>query len=192
MKTLAIDVETYSSTDLLKSGVYKYVEADDFTVLLIACSFDGEEPIVLDIESNPYQAYLGHFKDILTDPLVLKTAFNANFERTCLSKFFDMDLPAEQWECTMVKASMLGLPLSLDMVSKVLQLSEKKNAAGKALIRYFSCPCKPTKANEGRTRNLPEHAPDKWQDFIDYCRQDVKTELAIREKIKFFENNFSH
>ncbi len=187
MKTLTIDIETYSSTDLIKSGVYKYVEADDFTVLLIAYSFDGEEPTVLDIESNPYQAYLGHFKDILTDPLVLKTAFNANFERTCLSKFFGMELPAEQWECTMVKASMLGLPLSLDMVSKVLQLSEKKDAAGKALIRYFSCPCKPTKANEGRTRNLPEHASDKWQDFIDYCRQDVKTELAIREKIKFFE-----
>lgn len=187
MRTLAIDIETYSSTDLIKSGVYKYVEAKDFTILLIGFSFDGEEPIVLDIAQNPYQAYLGHLQDALLDPTILKTAFNANFERTCLAKFFGIELPPEQWECTMVKASMLGLPLSLDMVSKVLKLSEQKSAAGKALIKYFSLPCKPTKANDERTRNLPEHAPDKWQEFIDYCQQDVKTELAIREKIKFFE-----
>lgn len=187
MQTLAIDIETYSSTDLIKSGVYKYVEAPDFTVLLIGYAFDGEEPSVLDVAENPYQAYLGHLKDMLVDPNILKTAFNANFERTCLAKFFDIELPPEQWECTMVKASMLGLPLSLDMVAKVLKLTQQKDAAGKALIKYFSCPCKATKANGERTRNLPEHAPEKWEDYKNYCRQDVKTELAIREKISFFE-----
>lgn len=187
MRTLAIDIETYSGVDLIKSGVYKYAEADDFTILLIGFSWDGEEPGVLDLAQNPDQSYLEVVKEALVNPAILKTAFNANFERTCLSAFFGIELPAEQWECTMVKASMLGLPLSLDMVSKALNLSEKKDAAGKALIKYFSCPCKPTKSNGERTRNLPEHAPDKWQEYIDYCRQDVRTELAIREKINFFE-----
>lgn len=196
MKTLAIDIETYSSTDLLKSGVYKYVEAPDFTILLLACSFDNGPVEVFDLTCIPQDADIREASrkvfNALTDPTILKTAFNANFERTCLAKYFQnvspgFALPPEQWECTMVKASMLGLPLSLDMVSKVLKLSEQKDASGKALIKYFSCPCKPTKANGERTRNLPEHAPDKWQDFIDYCRQDVKTELAIREKINFFE-----
>ncbi|GAB1462197.1 DNA polymerase [Pedobacter sp.] len=191
MKTLAIDIETYSSNDLIKSGVYKYVEAPDFAILLFACSIDGKPIEVFDLTKlntdNKVRERSRIVFQALTDPNVLKTAFNANFERTCISKFFNLILPPEQWECTMVKASMLGLPLSLDAVAKVLKLEDQKDSKGKALIRYFSIPCKPTKANGGRTRNLPEHDPEKWQQFIDYCEQDVRTELAIREKIKFFE-----
>jgi len=183
MTILAIDIETYSSTDLIKSGVYKYVEAPDFQILMIAYSFDGGGIHLLESQYADFDALVKY----LVDPAILKTAYNANFERTCLAKFFDVELPPEQWECTMVKSSMLGLPLSLDMVAKVLKLSEQKDAAGKALIKYFSMPCKPTKANGERTRNMPEHSPEKWEQFKEYCRQDVKTELAIREKIKFFE-----
>ena len=117
---------------------------------------------------------------------MLKTAYNANFERTCLSKFLGIDLPADQWECTMVRAAMCGLPLSLDMAAKVLNLDEQKDASGKSLIRYFSLPCKPTARNGMRTRNLPMHDPFKWEDFKSYCMQDVRTELAIREKLSFY------
>lgn len=187
MKTLAIDIETYSSADLKKTGVYKYVEAPDFTVLLMAYSIDNGPVQLMDFTDSSEDALPLAITAAICSPNVLKTAHNANFERTCLAKFFDMELPPEQWECTMVKSSMLGLPLSLEMVAKVLKLTEQKDAAGKALIKYFSCPCKSTKANGERTRNLPEHAPDKWQQYKDYCRQDVKTELAIREKIAFFE-----
>ncbi|MFA9212969.1 MAG: DNA polymerase [Candidatus Methylacidiphilales bacterium] len=191
MKTLAIDIETYSSFDLIKSGVYKYVEAPDFSILLLACSFDGKPIELFDLTQPTTDPKIREKSRLvyqaLTDPTVLKTAFNANFERTCIAKFFNLVLPPEQWECTMVKASMLGLPLSLDQVAKALQLTEQKDAIGKTLIRYFSLPCKPTKANGERLRNLPEHDLDKWQQFKNYCIQDVKTELAIREKIKFFE-----
>jgi len=197
MHTLAIDIETYSSNDLLKSGVHKYVEAPDFEILMIAYSIGNEPVQIIDMaemalmeepEDNDHLYFLHlEFISALANPNVLKTAFNANFERTCLAKYFNITLPPEQWECTMVKASMLGLPLNLDMVAKVLKLEEKKDSAGKALIRYFSLPCKPTKTNGERTRNLPQHDTDKWQAFKDYCVQDVKTELAIRDKIKFFE-----
>jgi len=190
MRTLAIDIETYSSADLIKSGVYKYVESPDFTILLFAFSIDGEPVEIFDL-TKPTDVKIREKSRVvlqaLTDPNVLKTAFNANFERTCIAKFFNLILPPEQWECTMVKASMLGLPLSLETVAKALKLEQQKSAAGKALIRYFSLPCKPTKANGERTRNLPEHDSEKWQQFKDYCVQDVITEQAIREKIKFFE-----
>lgn len=187
MKTLAIDIETYSSVDLIKSGVYKYVEAEDFTVLLMAYSIDGGPVQLMSWADSDDTSLPLSVTAALVSPNVLKTAFNANFERTCLAKFFDLKMPPEQWECTMVKASMLGLPLSLEMVGKVLKLKDQKDAAGKALIKYFSLPCKPTKANGMRSRNLPEHAPDKWEMFKNYCIQDVKTEQAIREKISFFE-----
>jgi DNA polymerase len=191
MQTLAIDIETYSSTDLIKSGVYKYTEAADFTILLLAYSIDGGPVEVLDFtDPDIYVEKWVNWEHIvigLTDPNVLKTAFNANFERTCIAKFFRIDLPPNQWECTMIKSAMFGLPLSLAAVAKVLKLAEQKDAAGKALIKYFSMPCKPTKVNGGRTRNLPEHAPEKWIDYIEYCRQDVFTELAIRNKLRFFE-----
>lgn len=184
MTILAIDIETYSSTDLIKSGVYKYVEAPDFQILMIAYSIDFAPVETVDLTKEEMPPRL---MGAIISSRVKKTAYNANFERTCLAKFFDVELPPEQWECTMVKSSMLGLPLSLDMVAKVLKLPEQKDAAGKALIKYFSMPCKPTKANGERTRNMPEHSPEKWGQFKEYCRQDVKTELAIREKIKFFE-----
>lgn len=187
MRTLAIDIETYSSTDLIKSGVYKYVEAKDFEVLMLGFSFDGEPAIVLDLVNNLYQPYLEVIKEHLTDPNVLKTAWNANFERTCLAKHFGVQMPPEQWECTMVKAAMLGLPMSLEACAKVLKLEQQKDTAGKALIRYFSIPCKPTKTNGMRTRNLPQHDADKWEKYLSYNKQDVLTELAIRERIKFFQ-----
>jgi DNA polymerase bacteriophage-type len=184
VKTLAIDIETYSSEDLTKSGVYKYVQADDFEILLLAYRVDNEPVQVIDIIGG--EIIPDKVIHAFTDPGVIKTAHNANFEKTCMSRFFEIKLPVEQWQCTMVKASMLGLPLSLDAASKALQLSEGKSAAGKALIKYFCVPCKPTKVNGGRLRNLPEHAPEKWAEFKAYCAQDVVVESAIRDKISFF------
>lgn len=201
--TLNIDIETYSSIDLKSAGAYKYVEAEDFTILCIATSFEGNKDIgmhdcsliaerlisqVTDLEdrTNPYLDY-SILKAALLDPSITKKAWNANFERTCLAKYFGVELPPEQWECTMVKAAMLGLPLSLETAAKVLKLEEQKDAKGKTLLNYFSKPCKPSKANGGRTRNLPHHAPDKWQQLLDYCAQDVRTEMAVGSKIAFFE-----
>lgn len=183
--TLAIDIETYSSTDLTKSGVYKYVEAEDFTILLVAYSFNCASVELIDVTETPEK--LDEMRHILINPNVLKTAFNANFERTCLSKYLDIELPPEQWECTMVKSAMCGLPLSLEMVAKVLNLGQQKDSAGKALIRYFSMPCKPTARKGNRTRNLPMHDLFKWEDFKAYCMQDVRTELAIRERLSFYK-----
>jgi DNA polymerase len=185
MHTLSIDIETYSSTDLIKSGVYKYAQAPDFTILLFAYSLDNSLVSVIDLANGqqiPKVVY-----NALTDPAYLKRAHNANFERTCISTYFTIDLCPSQWECSMAKVSMLGLPLSLDAASKALNLSEGKNTAGKALIKYFSVPCKPSKANGGRVRNLPQHDPEKWSQFIDYCKQDVVVEQAISDKIAFFQ-----
>jgi DNA polymerase len=184
LKTLAIDIETHSSTDLLKSGVYKYCEAVDFEIMLFAYQFDNEPVKIVDFmdyEELPFGVLAA-----LKSPDYLKTAFNANFERTCIAKHLKTPLPPEQWECTSVKASMLGLPLNLDGASKALKLAATKDAAGKALIKYFSIPCKPTIANGERCRNLPQHDAAKWQQFKAYCVQDVVVEQAIREKIKWF------
>ena len=185
MHTLNIDIETYSSNDLLKGGVYKYVEAADFEILMIAYSLNNGPVEIIDVASG--EKIPKTFIDALKDKKVLKKAYNANFERTCLAAAFGELMPPEQWECTMMKASMLGLPLSLDACSKALNLIEKKDNAGKALIRYFSLPCKPTKTNGERTKNLPEHDTDKWEAFKAYCIQDVKTEMAIGDKIAFFD-----
>lgn len=185
MPTLAIDIETYSSADLLKSGVYKYTEAADFTVLLFAWSYCNSDVDVIDLAKGA--EIPEEIIDLLTDPNILKTAYNANFERTCLAKFLGIQMLPSQWECTMAKASLLGLPLSLDACAKALKLIQLKDDAGKPLIRYFSIPCKPTKTNGGRTRNLPEHDLEKWHQFVEYCRQDVVVEQAVREKISFLE-----
>lgn len=182
IKVLEIDIETYSSVDISSSGVYKYSEADDFTILLFAYACDDKPVQIVDFaagETLPERIF-----QALTDPNVLKTAFNAAFERICISRFYGIDLPIDQWECTMVRSAMLGLPLSLAQVGKVLNLEEQKMSEGKALIKYFSCPCKPTKVNGGRTRNLPEHAPEKWSVFKSYCIRDVEVERAIRNKTK--------
>lgn len=185
MHTLAIDIETYSSVDLLKSGVYKYTESPDFTVLMLAGTINGEPVGIRDFAMG--EPIGDKLRAALTNPKIKKTAFNANFERTCLSKFLGIYLDPAQWECTAVKSAMMGLPLSLDGVAKALNLEEEKSADGKALIRYFSVPCKPTKTNGGRTRNLPTHDLDKWEKFKEYCKQDVVVEQAIREKLSWFE-----
>lgn len=186
MRTLAIDIETYSSVSLLKSGVYAYAESPDFEILLFAYAFDDEPVTVVDLAQGEHlpKEVLG----ALFDGAVLKTAFNANFERTCISRWLSAAMPPQEWSCTAVMAKELGLPNSLDTVGAVIGLPEDKQKlkTGKALIRYFSIPCKPTKANGQRTRNLPEHAPDKWALYKEYNGQDVEAERAIRRKLSRF------
>ncbi|AIG43304.1 TPA: DNA polymerase [Streptococcus suis 6407] len=181
MRHLNIDIETYSSNDI-KDGVYKYVDAPDFEVLLFAYSLDGGPVECIDLtrQNLPFEIQKAIFSDE-----VRKSAFNAQFERVCLSKHFDAPyyLDPSQWRCTMVHAQELGLPSSLEKCARYLNLAQEKDTAGKNLIKYFSVPCKPTKANGGRTRNLPEHDPEKWQMFIDYCKQDVVVEMAIAERL---------
>ena len=183
MRTLSIDIETYSATDLKSAGVYKYVEDEDFQILLFAYAYDDEPVRVIDMaqgEDIPASVVAD-----ITNPHVLKTAFNANFEITCLRTLFP-EIDPDQWECTMIKAGMLGLPMSLDGMAKALKLDYQKMAAGKALIRYFSVPCKPTIKNGGRTRNLPHHDLEKWELFKKYCGMDVEVERDGRNKMDFF------
>lgn len=180
MITLSIDIETYSAVDLSRSTVYRYSEDPSFRILLFGYAVDDGPVTVIDVTQEPIpDDVLG----MLTDPGVTKIAYNANFERVCLSRYLGMAfLPPEQWQCTMVHALTCGLPRSLKDVGTVLGLSEgkKKMAEGEALIRYFCKPCKPTKTNGMRTRNLPEHAPDKWAMFVEYNRRDVEVEREIR------------
>ena len=180
MKTLSIDIETYSETELLTSGVYAYSEDPSFAIMLFGYSCNGSSVTVIDMTRDEVPKFI---INALTDPQVLKTAFNANFERTCLSAYFSIDLPADQWQDTMILAAELGLPRSLADVGKILGLPEDKQKMkeGKDLIRYFAKPCKPTKTNGGRTRNLPCHDPEKWSQYIEYNRQDVVTEMEIRQ-----------
>lgn len=182
---LSVDIETYSSVDLGECGVYPYVEAPDFQILLFAYAFDDEPVQCIDLYHNPLPERL---RVALTDPDIIKCAFNANFERTCLGKYLGTRMLPEQWRCTMVKALTLGLPGSLEKVALAMGLPEdkQKDKEGKALIRYFSIPCKPTKVNDGRKRNLPEHGPVKWEKFIRYCLQDVEVERGIREKLSVY------
>lgn len=183
MHEMSIDIETYSSVDLVKSGVYAYVQAPDFQILLFAYAF-GDEPVrIVDLTRETLSDGV---LQALIDPLIIKTAYNANFERTCLQKYLGRPLPIEQWRCSAVAASELGLPQYLAGVAEALGLEEQKDSRGKLLINYFSKPCKPTGANGGRTRNLPEHDPDKWQTFMDYCVQDVEVERAIKRKLARF------
>ena len=185
MRELSIDIETYSSIDLIESGVYRYVNAPDFKILLFAYAFDDDEVKILDIEQgDELPTFLWN---AIQDKNVIKTAYNANFERTCISKFYSMDhLRVEQWKCSAVAASELGLPGNLSMVAEALGLEQQKDSRGKALINFFSKPCKPTKANGMRERNLPEHDSEKWQTFKDYCVQDVVVEREIKKKIERF------
>ena len=190
MNTLAIDIETYSSNDLKTGGVYKYVEAPDFEILLLAYTMDNGKGVsvnLLDLASEDEGVELDIVLDWLTDPTIRKVAHNSAFEICCLSKAFGLTLDPAQWSCTMAKAAQLGLPLSLDQLGKVLKVDAQKDAAGKALIKYFTMPCKPTKANGMRTRNLPHHDPEKWEAFKSYCIGDVNAERAVAEKISFFE-----
>lgn len=178
---LSIDIETFSSVDLVKCGVYAYTNSDDFEILLFAYSIDDEEIKIIDLVSGgkiPKQIL-----EALEDDAVIKTAFNANFERTCLSKYLNRILSPKAWRCTAVQAAMLGLPLSLEGVGAVLGLEKQKMKEGKELIRYFCMPCKPTITNNMRIRNLPIHAKDRWELFITYCKRDVIVEKAIKVKL---------
>ena len=187
-RVMGVDIETYSSVDLAKAGVYAYTEAPDFDILLIGYSFDGENVNVIDTY-NIDTDMMTEFMEALNDPETIKTAFNANFERTCLAKWTGRPKPPEEWRDTMIKALTLGLPGNLADVGMALGLPEDKlkDPQGKALIQFFSKPCKPTKANGQRTRNLPEHDPDKWKLFIKYNGQDVVTEQAILKKLSIYE-----
>lgn len=197
MRSLAIDIETYSGVDLTEAGVYAYCDAPDFEILLIGYKFDDEEDVtVIDLYNLGKDCFLDEilytlypdFWEALTDPEVIKTAYNANFERTALAIFFGMPMPPEQWRCTMIHAAMLGLPRSLADVGQALGLPQdkQKDKIGKSLIDYFCKPCKPTKKNGGRTRNLPWHDTEKWELFKDYNKQDVVAEQAILEKLKIY------
>lgn len=187
-RVMGVDIETYSSVDLIKSGVYRYVEAPDFDVLLIGYSYDDEDEVhVIDTMSidRDTDEELRSFCEALMNPDIIKTAYNANFERTCLAQWLKEPMPPEQWQCTMIKALTLGLPGSLASSGAALGLPEDKlkDPQGKALIQYFSKPCKPTRANGGRTRNLPAHDPEKWKLYIEYNRQDVVSETEIRRRL---------
>jgi DNA polymerase len=183
MAVLQIDLETYSSVDLKKSGVHRYVEAPDFEILLFGFAFDDDPVTVID---------LTEFEDIPADAIkalqmdVTKTAFNAAFERTAIAKALGIECNPQHWRCTSVWGLTLGLPGSLGELAKVLNLEAEKDAKGKALIKYFSVPCKPSKVNGQRMRNYPHHDPEKWQQYIDYNRQDVIVEREVRKKLERF------
>ena len=181
---LSMDIECFSDVDLIKCGVYAYADSPAFEILLFAYSFDGGETQIIDFAQG--EQLPAEVEDAIFDVSVTKTAYNANFERTCLSKYFGRYIPPESWHCSAVQAAMLALPRSLEDVGRVLGLDEQKMKEGKELIRYFCVPCKPTKANGGRTRNLPCHAPEKWELFKTYCKRDVDVEKSIRRKLHNF------
>ena len=188
-RVMGVDIETYSSVDLLKSGVYRYVEAPDFDILLIGYKFDDEDEVrQIDTNADPRETW-NEFLDALFDPDIIKTALNANFERTCLAKWTGSAMPPDEWRCTMIKALTLGLPGSLASVGMALGLPEDKlkDPQGKALIQYFSKPCKPTRSNGQRCRNYPAHDPEKWALYRSYNRQDVVTEQEILKRLSIYK-----
>ncbi len=180
---LGIDLETFSSVDIGKCGAFKYVESDDFEILLFAYAFDDDPAKLVDLTAGEQIPQI--VLDAIYDDTVTKWAWNAAFERACLAKHFGTYFPPEQWEDVMITAANVGLPLSLAGTSDALGLGEDKGKlkTGKALIRKFCVPCKPTKANGGRTRNLPEHYPEDWIDFCTYCTRDVDSENTIRQML---------
>lgn len=184
MDTLAIDIETYSDMSLPDCGVHRYAASEQFEILLFAYSLNDEPTQIIDLASG--EKIPDKIMEYLTDDSVIKTAYNAAFERNCINRFFGLSLKPEGWRCTLVQASMLSLPLSLEGVGEALNLDKKKMSEGKDLIRYFCMPCKPTKANGGRTRNLPSDAPEKWELFKTYCIRDVDVEKQIRNKLAKF------
>ena len=194
-RRLLIDLETYSSADITKTGAFKYAEAPDFEILLLACAWDDGPVQVIDMtDREPVTdertaakaAALASVVAGITDPDTVKVAHNSAFERACLTRYLGRDLPPEEWEDTMILAAMNGLPLSLDAAGAALELRDQKIREGTALISYFCKPCKPTIANGGRTRNRPEHAPDKWERFKAYCKRDVEVEQAIYRRLRSF------
>lgn len=198
MATLAIDLETYSSVDLKRCGVYAYTEVEDFQILLFAYAINDGPVQIIDLARG--EKLPGKIIDALFNPAFTKTAFNANFERTCLAKHFGREMPAEQWECTAVQSLNMGLPMTLDEVGKVLKLEKQKLGTGFSLIRFFSVPRRKSAIDpdiagclnfsgtvtKDRTRNLPEDAPEKWQEFKQYCIQDVAVEQSIRKALSHY------
>lgn len=184
MRTMGVDIETYSSVELSDAGVYAYAQSPDFEILLISYTFDGEHIETIDFSDVDEDA-VNRFYDAITDPSVIKTAFNANFERVCLSAWSGRPMPPEEWRCTMVRALELGLPGSLAGAGEALGLpaDKLKDPKGRALIQYFSKPCRPTRTNGGRTRNLPAHDPEKWALYKAYNRQDVVTEQELLKRL---------
>ena len=184
MRTLSIDIESYSDVDLSKCGVYKYASSPAFEILLFGYAVDGGDVRVVDLACG--KQIPEEIISALSDASVTKWAFNAMFERVCLSNFLGEWLESEGWHCTMVWAATLGLPLSLESAGAALGLEKQKLTEGKDLIRYFCVPCKPTKANGGRTRNRPEHDPEKWERFKAYNLRDVETEMQIQKRLSNF------
>ncbi|RGG87001.1 hypothetical protein DWW75_04140 [Ruminococcus sp. AF17-11] len=188
MKNISIDIETYSDQNLAKTGVYRYCESKNFELLLFAYSVDSEPVKVVDLANG--EKIPDEILSALTDDSVTKWAFNAAFERICLSRFLGFPtgeyLNPKGWRCSMVWAATMGLPLSLEGVGTVLGLEKQKLTEGKELIKYFCQPCIATKTNGGRTRNLPIHAPDKWEMFKKYNIRDVETEMGIQHKLRKF------
>ncbi len=181
MKSIGIDLETFSSVDLSKCGVYRYASSPDFDILLFGYSVDGVDVRVVDLcqgEEIPADIVAA-----LSDDSVIKWSYNNNFERVCLSNYFGTWFEPGSWRCTMVWAAYLGLPRSLEDVGAVLGLEKQKLSEGKELIRYFCVPCKPTKANGSRTRNLPEHDREKWERFKAYNLRDVEAEMQIQQRL---------
>ncbi len=182
MRTLSIDIETFSGVDLVKCGVYAYTASPDFEILLFAYAFDDEDIKIIDLASG--EKLPSEIMAALTNHSIMKTAFNAQFERICLSTYLNRYLSAKSWKCTAVQAATLAIPLSLEGVALVLGLNEQKMKEGKELIRYFSMPCKATKTNGYRLRNLPHNSAEKWAEFKTYCKRDVEVERAIRKKLE--------
>lgn len=181
MRTLAVDIETYSSVDLKKCGSYAYVASPDFEVLLLGYAFEDDPVEVVDLACG--EVLPDEVREALLDPTILKTAYNANFERNGLGAWLGCLMPPQQWRCSSVHSLMLGLPGSLELVAKTLKLDTQKDDAGKRLIKFFTMPCKATAKNRGRTRNLPEHDPEKWAQFKAYCGIDVEVERELRGKL---------
>lgn len=184
MDTLAIDIETYSDVSLPDCGVHRYAASKQFEILLFAYSLNDGPTKIIDLASG--EKMPDEIMKLLTDDSVIKTAYNAAFERNCINRYFGLSLKPEGWRCTLVQASMLSLPLSLEGVGEALNLDKKKMSEGKELIRFFCMPCKPTKSNGGRTRNLPSDEPEKWELFKTYCIRDVDVEKQIRNKLAKF------
>ena len=183
-RIMGIDIETYSSAPLPKCGVYRYADSSDFEILLFSYALDDDPVVTVDLacgESLPDAVLFA-----LHDPEIIKAAYNAQFERVCLSKYLGHWLDPHQWRCTAVMAAYLTLPARLADAAVALKLTQQKMEEGKDLIRYFSVPCKPTKTNGGRTRNLPEHAPEKWVLYKQYNAQDVETERAVRKELEAY------
>ena len=185
MKNLSIDIETYSSEDLTKTGVYRYVESPDFEILLFGYSADGGEVQVIDLAAG--ERIPSAVLSALEDESVIKWAFNASFERICLSRYLGyeqgMYLDPSSWHCSMVWSAYMGLPLSLEGVGAVLGLEQQKMREGKDLIRFFCKPCRPTIKNGGRTRNFFYHDEEKWETFKAYNKRDVETEMGIQKRL---------